>query len=489
LLPGRRKLLVADDSPTVRKVVSLTFSDEGLEVVAAEDGEQAIKFLEGPEPPDILLADVTMPGPDGYALCERVKRDPRLGHIPVVLMVGTFEPFNEAEARRVGADTVLSKPFQSIRDLVSKVGSLLGGEGKQEGHDEPAREEAAPRREPAEQVLTREADIPVARREPAPERAAPAAPPAFESFDMDDELIEATPAESFGGAPDQTRAAAAGAHQQPAPQASAPSGPLGFDEPLGRFDDAASAPFGSVVLEPVASHTTAREPEPAFSTRAADASAADDALLDLGGIEPPASAASVEADDFILDLGDDFAPEPAAATAAPAQPDAPGAFAEAAHGEHAPVLDAPLFDAPAEEVVAQDEPFIFEGQADAQQDFGSAPRGLIEPEVVPADEPVPATVESRFTDGSVEGDVPKPPAAAAEAHEDFGDATLPGFVTQPPAAAAEPARADQLSQETIDAIARRVVELMSDNIVREIAWEVVPELAELHVKRRLEGNK
>src|SRR5919112_732763 len=73
-----------------------------------------------------------MPGPDGYALCERVKRDGRLRHVPVVLLVGTFEPFNEAEARRVGADTVLTKPFQSIRDLVSKVGSLLGGESKHE---------------------------------------------------------------------------------------------------------------------------------------------------------------------------------------------------------------------------------------------------------------------------------------------------------------------------------------------------------------------
>ncbi|HLM54932.1 MAG TPA: response regulator [Pyrinomonadaceae bacterium] len=501
MLPGRRKLLVADDSPTVRKVVSLTFSDEGLEVVVAEDGEQALRLLEGQEPPDILLADVTMPGPDGYALCERVKRDARLAHIPVVLLVGTFEPFNEAEARRVGADTVLTKPFQSIRDLVSKVGSLLGGEGKHEEH-EPAREEAPPRREPAEEVMTREADIPVARREPAaePERAEAPAPAAFESFDMDDELIEATPAESFGGAQDQTRAAAAGAQQQPAARASAPSGPLSFDEPRGQFDDAASAPFGSVVLEPVASHTAARETEPAFSSRAADASAADDALLDLGGIEPPASAASAEADDFILDLGDDFAPEPP-----PARPDAPSAFAEAAHGERAPVFDAPAFDEPAEEVVAQDEPFVFEGQADVQQDSGSAPRGLIEPEVVPADEPVPATVESPFTDGSVEGDVPKPPAAA-EAHEDFGHAAQPSFAGQSSASPAEPStagfavgearvgleepvRGDQLSKEMIDAIARRVVELMSDKVVREIAWEVVPELAELHVKQRLEGKK
>ncbi|HEX8188141.1 MAG TPA: response regulator, partial [Pyrinomonadaceae bacterium] len=131
---GRRKLLLADDSPTIQKVISLTFGDEDFEVVAVGDGTQALRALADDPPPDVVLADVVMPGPDGYELCERIKRDARLGRVPVVLLVGTFEPFNEAEARRVGADTVLTKPFQSIRNLVGKVGSLLGGEAKP---DEP----------------------------------------------------------------------------------------------------------------------------------------------------------------------------------------------------------------------------------------------------------------------------------------------------------------------------------------------------------------
>ncbi len=82
MLSGRRKLLLADDSPTIRKVISLTFGDEGLEVVAVGDGESALRALAQEPPPDILLADVVMPGPDGYALCERVKRDGRLGTSP-----------------------------------------------------------------------------------------------------------------------------------------------------------------------------------------------------------------------------------------------------------------------------------------------------------------------------------------------------------------------------------------------------------------------
>src|ERR1043165_3336284 len=146
LLSGRRKLLLADDSPTVQKVISLFLEEEGVEVVAVGDGREALRLLEEERPPDILIADVWMPGPDGYELCERVKSDERLRHIPVILLVSKFEPFNEAEARRVGADTVLTKPFQSIRDLVSKVGSLLGGEPKHEQEHSPhedARDERA----------------------------------------------------------------------------------------------------------------------------------------------------------------------------------------------------------------------------------------------------------------------------------------------------------------------------------------------------------
>src|SRR2546423_10072834 len=116
------------------------FGEEGYEVVAVGSGAEALRELEAEPPPDLLMADAVMPGPDGYQLCERVKHDARLSDVPVVLLVGTFEPFNEAEARRVGADTYLTKPFQSIRDLVSKVGSLLGGESKRGAESSPHEE-------------------------------------------------------------------------------------------------------------------------------------------------------------------------------------------------------------------------------------------------------------------------------------------------------------------------------------------------------------
>ena len=123
LLAGR-KLLLADDSATIQKVIDLTFADEGVQVVAVGNGQDAIDQLLELEP-DIVLADVFMPSPDGYEVCRYVKTHEKLKHIPVMLLVGSFEPFDEAEARRVGADDILTKPFQSIRRLIDRVGALV----------------------------------------------------------------------------------------------------------------------------------------------------------------------------------------------------------------------------------------------------------------------------------------------------------------------------------------------------------------------------
>src|SRR5437763_3732352 len=127
LLAGR-KLLLADDSATIQKVIDLTFVDEGVQVVAVGNGQDAIDQLLEVEP-DIVLADIFMPSRSGYEVCEYVKTNEKLKHIPVMLLVGSFEPFDEAEARRVGADDILNKPFQSIRTLIGKVRNLLTGGG------------------------------------------------------------------------------------------------------------------------------------------------------------------------------------------------------------------------------------------------------------------------------------------------------------------------------------------------------------------------
>lgn len=118
------KLLLADDSVTIRKVVEMAFVDAGIEVFSAVDGETAMqRFIE--TQPDIVLVDVEMPVPNGYQICEMIKQDEATRHIPVLLLVGSFEPFDQTEAERVEADGFLTKPFQSIHDLVARVNDLL----------------------------------------------------------------------------------------------------------------------------------------------------------------------------------------------------------------------------------------------------------------------------------------------------------------------------------------------------------------------------
>ncbi len=121
-------LLLADDSITIQKVVNLTFADEGIDVIAVGDGDTAAARLAEIKP-DIVLADVNMPGMTGYQICEMIRGNESTKDLPVVLLVGSFEPFDEAEAHRVGANSYMTKPFQSIRQLVSQVTDLMENRG------------------------------------------------------------------------------------------------------------------------------------------------------------------------------------------------------------------------------------------------------------------------------------------------------------------------------------------------------------------------
>jgi CheY-like chemotaxis protein len=116
-------LLLADDSLTIQRVIELTFADEDIRVVAVSDGDQAIAELEA-APPDIVLADVAMPGKNGYQVAEFVKKSPRLAHIPVILLTGAFEPVDQARASSAGCDGVLAKPFEP-QLVIGRVKELL----------------------------------------------------------------------------------------------------------------------------------------------------------------------------------------------------------------------------------------------------------------------------------------------------------------------------------------------------------------------------
>ncbi len=105
-------------------MVVLAFQERGIEVIAVGNGEAAVRRIPDANP-DLVLADVFMPVRNGYEVCEFVKKDPRFSHIPVILLVGAFDPLDEKEARRVGADGVLKKPFVPPDPLIAMVMSAL----------------------------------------------------------------------------------------------------------------------------------------------------------------------------------------------------------------------------------------------------------------------------------------------------------------------------------------------------------------------------
>jgi CheY-like chemotaxis protein len=119
------KLLLADDSVTIQRVIELTFADEDVQVTAVGNGQEAIERVQR-DRPDIILADVGMPERNGYEVAAFVKGNPSTAHIPVVLLTGAFEPIDEGRARAVGCDGVLVKPFEP-QIVISRVKDLLAG--------------------------------------------------------------------------------------------------------------------------------------------------------------------------------------------------------------------------------------------------------------------------------------------------------------------------------------------------------------------------
>ena len=117
------KLLLADDSVTIQRVIELTFEDEDVQVQVVGDGRRAIERVQA-DRPDIVLADIGMPERDGYEVASFIKSDPTLSHIPVLLLTGAFEPIDEQRARSVGCDGVLVKPFEP-QLVIDRVKALL----------------------------------------------------------------------------------------------------------------------------------------------------------------------------------------------------------------------------------------------------------------------------------------------------------------------------------------------------------------------------
>src|SRR5437879_4082023 len=98
----QRTILLADDSPTIRRLVTQTFADSNFRIIEVNNGDSAIRTFEDVHP-SVVLADIYMPGKNGYQVCEYIRSHRELSKTPVLLLVGAFEAFDEDTAKKAGA--------------------------------------------------------------------------------------------------------------------------------------------------------------------------------------------------------------------------------------------------------------------------------------------------------------------------------------------------------------------------------------------------
>ncbi|MEM7049718.1 MAG: response regulator [Acidobacteriota bacterium] len=296
-----KKILLADDSVTIQKVIELTFMDEDYEVTAVSNGDEALSRLDEMTP-DIVIADVHMPGANGLEVCRQSKA--KLPEVPVLLLVGTFEAFDDSEAQEAGADSHLKKPFDS-QELLHVVGEMLagGGEAVETTEEAVTEEDAAP---PVEAV-TAEATGQV--EEPAPD------PQAQEEVAVDDqsEDVFALPSEAATPAADwgfgsEAQPFSLGGEEDPW----AASGETQVQPPVNEATEVeaeASAEPPAAIEEPVADEPAAGEPaaeEPAIEVTPVESAVVEEPAEEAADVaaETVFAAPAVEEPEVAATAGD-----------------------------------------------------------------------------------------------------------------------------------------------------------------------------------------
>jgi len=422
-----RTILLADDSLTIQKVVELTFADTEYQVVALSSGDELLDRMRDLRP-DVVICDVIMPGKDGYAVCQEIKSDPSALHVPVILLSGTFEPFDRDKALAAGCSEIITKPFEA-RKLVDTVDRLL----EQGPIVEPTSEASAIGADSIPDDVFE--DSPIGGGEPleamdfgtrlsAPQPE-PDGAPTGETTETGVEALDFTKT-GF----DEMNAAGDAASRPPE---AIPEEGLDFELTESGQAEAFTPP------EPSSPDSTFEEPEPA------------------GGGEPffDPSEGSDEADP--LGRSDD------------------GPF-----DSEAPSLEPSIGFGTAESEAAV-EPFT--QSAPEAEDFAFADAGSSEAEIQA--EPDERSDDDWASDGDADSHDVEAGSEAPQSETPAGpdQETGPGADVGIAAVADSPAN-HRLSDEDVDRIARRVIELATERI-EHIAWEVVPDMAETVVRERI----
>jgi len=151
----RQIILLADDSPTIQRLVNQTFADTRFDVVTVNNGDAAVRKFDEIEP-DVVLADIYMPGKNGYEVCAHVRNHATLSGTPVILLVGAFDAFDDAIATRAGAAAHITKPFEprALVELVTSTAPQVAKDRKASNPNPPPKAEVPVMPEPVKTVET-----------------------------------------------------------------------------------------------------------------------------------------------------------------------------------------------------------------------------------------------------------------------------------------------------------------------------------------------
>ncbi len=393
-----RTILLADDSLTIQKVVELTFADTEYEVVAVSSGDDLLQRL--PEVrPDLVICDVIMPGRDGYDVCQEIKSSSEYLHLPVILLTGTFEPFDRDRAIAVGCSEIITKPFEA-KKLVDAVEHLA----------------ATPAAPPPTAVETQSID-----------------PEDLSAPDAEFELQDTEVGQDFG-------------------QGETVAEDEGTSDPVDEFE----------LEEPPAVQPV--EPPQGEFELGDDIGELELDTTDLPDVDEP----------FEVDEVDESTPDPAETViaedfAAIMETEEEDSFSEDTEPE---LTEEPFLDAESD-----DEPFPSD-----DEDAEFAP-----PEAVEIDNSLTTPIDVAAVMADHQPEVV--PAMVDEAEEssdnEKDDADTQDFGDKPPGqTTSEEAAGTGLSDDDVDRIARRLLELASDRI-EHIAWDVIPDMAEVVVRERV----
>lgn len=483
----KKKLLLADDSITIQKVIAITFSSDDYQLTVVDNGVSALDKARA-ERPDLIMADVFMPGKNGYEVCAEVKGDPALQGVPVLLLTGTFEPFDEDKALQSGADKWIAKPFES-QSLIDCVENLLATAPTAPAPVAPA--VAAPRPMPGTPAPPQPV-VPVSTAPASPVRplpGAPVAPPATPPAGLvaaskpeattpveddiwggGDDLVEgfdelAVPDE-FATA-EEFAVSEESAVEEPLSEIGAEDdlwGSISFEEPVPSAPVSAVEPSVADSWEgldqdfPAAANDTFESPG---EIPLADASIWGDVEEDLTSPQPeatiPLASGGWDVEEEMMPLDEvEILEEVDLGVAVDTLPEV-----EAMAGASLELSD---YDAMADEELLWDEPAT---AAVTPATASVAPFANVEPDTAPVQASEDVFMEDAFADSA---GAPIAPRSAQ-------------------VAVAAPTLSEEEISRIVERVSSEVVERLAGAILEKVAWEVVPDLAEALIKAELRKLK